>query len=94
MAPPAEAVDDALTVLAALVHAGTPVTVERLATALDWPPDRVAGALHDAEQHPDITGPVALLRTEPGAYTVDASLDRLTAAQRLALDRRITPSNA
>ncbi|MFG2503689.1 helix-turn-helix domain-containing protein [Streptomyces sp. NPDC048441] len=44
----AGAVDDALTVLAALWHAGAPLTEGRLATALNWPPDRVTAALHQA----------------------------------------------
>lgn len=44
-----EAMDDALTVLAALRHAGAPRTEDQLATALDWPRDRVADALHCAE---------------------------------------------
>jgi hypothetical protein len=49
-----------LTALAALIHASTPLTVDQLATALGWPPDRVTSALHDAERRPDITDPVAL----------------------------------
>jgi DNA-binding transcriptional regulator GbsR (MarR family) len=85
---PAEAaVGDALTVLAALVHAGAPLTVDELAAALDWPPDRVAGALHDAGQHPYVTDPVAPRRTATGAYTITAAPDRLTTTQREALDR-------
>lgn len=43
-----EAVDDALTVLAALRHAGAPLSERELATALGWPPERVAGALRHA----------------------------------------------
>jgi predicted transcriptional regulator len=83
--PTAAVFDDTLTVLAALVHAGMPRTADQLATALDWPPDRVTNALHDAEQHPDITDPVALRRTEPGTYTIRARPDRLTPTQREAL---------
>ncbi|MBC6470406.1 MarR family transcriptional regulator [Actinomadura alba] len=79
------AVGDALTVLAALVHAGAPLTVDGLATALGWPPGRVTGALDDAEQHPDITDPVALRRIPTGSYTVAARPDRLTTTQREAL---------
>jgi hypothetical protein len=56
------AVGDALTVLAAILRAGPPLTSERLATALSWPPERVAGALREAGS------------------------DRLTTAQRQALD--------
>jgi predicted transcriptional regulator len=83
--PTAAVFDDTLTVLAALVHAGMPRTPDQLATALDWPPDRVTNALRDAEQHPDITDPVALRRTEPGSYTIRARPDRLTPTQREAL---------
>jgi hypothetical protein len=83
--PTAAVFGDALTALAALVHAGTPRTVGELATALGWLPDRVTSALHDAERHPDITDPVALRHTESGAYTITARIDRLTAAQRAAL---------
>lgn len=79
------AVVDALTVLAALVHASAPLTVQQLATALGWSTDRVASALRDAEQHPDVTDPVALQRVAPGTFTITARLDRLTAAQRQAL---------
>jgi predicted transcriptional regulator len=39
---------DALTVLAALVYTGRPLTTDQLATGLDWPPERVADALRDA----------------------------------------------
>ncbi|MFC8126806.1 MarR family transcriptional regulator [Streptomyces sp. NPDC057302] len=41
-------VDDALTVLAALRHAGTPLTEDHLATALGWPLNRVTDALAHA----------------------------------------------
>ncbi|WP_437298064.1 helix-turn-helix domain-containing protein [Sorangium sp. So ce426] len=86
--PTGAAVGDALTVLAALVHASAPLTVQQLATALGWSTDRVASALRDAEQHPDVTDPVALQRVEPGSFTINARLDRLTAAQREALSAR------
>ena len=42
------AVDDALTVLAAVAHARVPLAPDRLATALGWPPDRVTTALREA----------------------------------------------
>ncbi|MEV8019745.1 MarR family transcriptional regulator [Streptomyces sp. NPDC086554] len=42
------AVDDALTVLAALLHSARPLTADQLAAALDWPPSRVAHALRQA----------------------------------------------
>jgi DNA-binding transcriptional ArsR family regulator len=41
-------VDDALTVLAALLHAGAPLASDQLATVLSWPPDRVTSALREA----------------------------------------------
>ncbi|WP_283136465.1 GbsR/MarR family transcriptional regulator [Rhizohabitans arisaemae] len=81
------ATDDALTVLAALVHAGTPLTPDRLSAALGWSPDRVAEALREAELHPSVTDPVTLGQTGAGAYTVVARPDRLTATQRQALGR-------
>lgn len=83
----AEAFADPLTVLAALVLVGAPRTADELATALGWPPDRVADALREAQRHPDVTDPVVLGRTDAGAYTVVAKPDRLTAAQREALGR-------
>ncbi|MGW4031221.1 MarR family transcriptional regulator [Streptomyces sp. NPDC004838] len=79
------AAEDALTLVAALAHAGTPLAVGPLAVALGWPVDRVHDALRDAERHPEITDPVALRRTASGAYTVTARPGRLTTAQRAAL---------
>ncbi|QEU89649.1 GbsR/MarR family transcriptional regulator [Streptomyces kanamyceticus] len=81
----AEVFADVLTVLAALVQVGGPLAVDRLAAALDWPRDRVADALRDAERHPDIAGPVALERVAPDTYAVVAAADRLTPEQRAAL---------
>lgn len=85
--PGETAVNDALTVLAALAHAGVPLTVDRLATALGWPPDHVADAVRVADEHPHIIDPVALRRTAPGTYTITARTERLTAAQRETLSR-------
>ncbi|GII63056.1 hypothetical protein Skr01_31410 [Sphaerisporangium krabiense] len=76
---------DALTVLAALVYAGRPLTVEDLAAALGWPRERAAAALDMAEHRPDVTGPLVLRRAGPGTYTVSPGEDRLSAAQRAAL---------
>ena len=84
----ADAFADALTVLAALVHAEAPLTAGQLATALDWSGERVAMALHDAERHPDIADPVALRRTAPDTFGVAARPERLSDAQRAALNRR------
>ncbi len=58
----------ALTVPAALLHASALLTVQQLATAPGWSTDRVASALRDAEQHPDVTDPVALQRVAPGTF--------------------------
>ncbi|WP_318836456.1 GbsR/MarR family transcriptional regulator [Actinomadura rudentiformis] len=84
--PDLAALNDAVTVFAALVHAKRPLTVEHLATALDWPADRVTKALDDAERHSGLADPVVLHRTESGAYTITAGPDRLSPAQRKALD--------
>jgi hypothetical protein len=80
------AAEDALTAVAALAHAATPLTVRQLADALEWPVRRVGGALEVAEQHPSITGPVAPCRSSDGAsYTVTAAPDRLSVRQRARL---------
>lgn len=82
------AIDDAWTILAALLHAGTPRTADQLATALNWPTTRVIEALDNTERHPDLAGPLTLTRTAD-AYSTAANPDRLTPAQRHAL--RSTP---
>ncbi|WP_437654815.1 hypothetical protein [Sorangium sp. So ce1182] len=64
------------TVLAALVLAGAPRTVQQPAAALGWPPARVTSALRDAERHPDVTAPVALRCIAAGTYAIAAWLDR------------------
>ncbi|MFG1960459.1 MarR family transcriptional regulator [Nonomuraea sp. NPDC049028] len=76
---------DALTVLAALVYAARPLTVDELVRALGLPVSRVADALAAIEEHSVIADPLALLRTEPGTYTVTTRSDRLSPAQRAAL---------
>jgi DNA-binding transcriptional ArsR family regulator len=53
-------VDDALTVLAAIVHASAPLDPDQLAAALGWPPDRVTAALREAR-------PDRLTATQPAA---------------------------
>ncbi|WP_369785696.1 helix-turn-helix domain-containing protein [Saccharomonospora xinjiangensis] len=77
--------DDVLTVLAALVHAGRPLTPETLARALGWPRDRVGGALDTIRNRPAVADPLALRVVEPGGYTVTACPDRLSPEQRDAL---------
>ncbi|WP_433608139.1 hypothetical protein ACQP2P_34645 [Dactylosporangium sp. CA-139114] len=77
---------DALSVLAALVHAGRPLTLPTLATALDWPRGRLAAALEAIRLHPAIADPLALQTVERQTYTITTRPDRLTQAQRQALE--------
>lgn len=87
--PPATAtLDDAMTVLTALLHASRPLTTGELATALAWPPARATTALRAAEDQPELCGPLTLHRTPSGAYLVTPQHNRLTPAQRTALARR------
>jgi len=75
---------NALTVIAALVHAGRPLTLDTLATALGWPRARAADALDTIRRQPAIADPLTL-RAAGSAYTLTARPDRLGAAQRRAL---------
>lgn len=79
------AAHDALIVLAALVHAGRPLTLDTLATALDWPRDRATAALNTIQHQPAIADPLALQAIGPETYTVTARPDRLSPAQRQTL---------
>lgn len=79
------AVYDALTVLAALVHVGRPLSLSALATALDWPRDRAAAALDAIERRPAIADPLAVRTVELETYTLTTRPDRLSPAQREAL---------
>ncbi|UGT57118.1 GbsR/MarR family transcriptional regulator [Nocardia asteroides] len=81
------AADDALTVLAALVHAGRPRTIDALSLALAWPRDRAVGALDLLERHPTLGDPLALVTTGAETFTVTTRPDRLSPAQRDALAR-------
>ncbi|MFD8097699.1 GbsR/MarR family transcriptional regulator [Streptomyces malaysiensis] len=76
---------DALTVLAALVHAGRPLTLGTLATALGWPEDRATAAVDTIRQKPAIADPLALKTIGPRTYTLTTRPDRLSPAQRKAL---------
>ncbi|WP_051852267.1 hypothetical protein [Streptomyces aureocirculatus] len=58
-----------------------------MAAALGWPEERVATALHDAEQHPDIADPLAVHRSAHGTYGVVVRAGRLSAAQCEVLNR-------
>ncbi|ACZ89180.1 helix-turn-helix domain-containing protein [Streptosporangium roseum] len=78
-------VRDALTVLAALVHAARPLTVDDLATALDWPVRRAADALDAISRRPILADPLAVERLGRGEYAVTPRPDRLSSAQRDAL---------
>jgi hypothetical protein len=80
------AVYDALTVLAALVHARRPLTLGTLATALDWPRDRAIAALDTIQRQPAIADPLALRTIGPETYIVTARPDRLSPAQCRALE--------
>jgi hypothetical protein len=84
--PAGAALNDARTLLAALLAAGQPMPGDRLAAALGWAPDRLAGALHDAELYADLTDPVALARPADGDCSAVVRADRLTATQRAALE--------
>lgn len=81
----AASVGDALTVLAALVHVGRPVSAVDLASALGWTSDRMSSALVDALERSAAADPVALRQTEEGTYYVIARPERLTTLQRSAL---------
>ncbi|MEV0235661.1 helix-turn-helix domain-containing protein [Nonomuraea sp. NPDC050786] len=81
-------VGDALTMIAALLHAARPLTPDQLATALDWPRERAVDALDVIEQRPVIADPFALHRTGHGTYAVTTRPDRLSPAQREALRAR------
>jgi DNA-binding transcriptional ArsR family regulator len=79
---------DALTLLAALVHACRPLTLTALATALDWPADRITAAFDVIREQPAIADPLALQAIGADAYTVTTRADRLNPAQRRALESR------
>ncbi|MBT2233593.1 helix-turn-helix domain-containing protein [Nonomuraea sp. NEAU-A123] len=78
-------VHDALTVLAALVYAARPLTVDELATALDWPIQRVADALDAISRRPILSDPLTVEQVGLGAYAITPRPDRLSSAQRDAL---------
>nr|WP_307825758.1 helix-turn-helix domain-containing protein [Sinosporangium siamense] len=81
------AADDAMTVLAALAHAGVPLSAGALARALGWGVDRVESALRVAGEHPGLGDPVALRRVGPEHYGLGPRTDRLSVFQREALGR-------
>lgn len=79
------AVYDALTVIAALVHAERPLVLGPLAAALGWPEERATAALDAIRRHPDIADPLAVRTVGRRTYGVTTRRDRLSAAQRGAL---------
>ncbi|SDK60867.1 MarR family protein [Nonomuraea jiangxiensis] len=79
------AVADALTVIAALVHAARPLTAGDLATALGWPVRRAAEALDVVGRRPILSDPLTLERLGRGTYAITPRPDRLSSAQREAL---------
>ncbi|WP_410574691.1 helix-turn-helix domain-containing protein [Amycolatopsis sp. cmx-4-61] len=84
----AEAVGyDALTVVAALVHAARPLTADELAAALGWPSERTAAALDALRRRPAVADPLAVHDAEAGTVTVTARPDRLSPAQLEAIRR-------
>ncbi|MFG1999103.1 helix-turn-helix domain-containing protein [Spirillospora sp. NPDC048911] len=85
-APTEDSLKDAVTVFAALLHAGRPLTSDQLATALDWPAARTTTALTDAERLAAVTDPLMVHRPTPTTYTVAAAPDALTPTQRQALE--------
>jgi len=76
---------DALTVVAALVHAGRPLTVDELTTALGWPCDRMDAALEALRRRPAIADPLELRGT--ATVSVTARPDRLSPVQREGIRR-------
>ncbi|MEV0720103.1 MarR family transcriptional regulator [Asanoa sp. NPDC050611] len=80
--PADAAVADVLTVTAALVQVGAPVSRAALAAGLGWAADRVGAALQDAVRRPDLTGPVTVRRIRGSRY---AAIARLSDEQRHAL---------
>ncbi|MFG2196707.1 hypothetical protein [Streptomyces sp. NPDC048639] len=81
----ATAVYDALTVVAAFVHADRPLSLGTLATALDWPEDRATAALDAIRRQPAIADPLTLRTVGPRTYTLTTRPDRLSPAQSKAL---------
>jgi hypothetical protein len=83
--PAEETVHDGLTVVAALVYAARPLTVDGLADALGWPRERVTAALGAVERRPNLADPLALEPVAPGRYALAPRPDRLSPAQRASL---------
>jgi Helix-turn-helix domain/MarR family len=78
---------DALTVLAALVHAGRPLPLGTLATALGWPRNRASAALDAIQAQPAIADPLSLRAIGSETYTLTTRPDRLSPEQCEALEK-------
>jgi hypothetical protein len=83
--PSFEVIDDAFTVLAALLHAMRPLTADALATALGWPLARVTDALTNATKYAEYTDPVVLHQPTSDTYTAIPTPTRLSPDQLAAL---------
>ena len=82
--PAFEVIDDAFTLLAALLHAARPLTADQLATALGWPPARITDALANATKYAEYSDPVVLDQLDD-TYRAIPNPARLTPAQLRAL---------
>ncbi|MEV0286402.1 MULTISPECIES: MarR family transcriptional regulator [unclassified Kribbella] len=83
--PAFEVIDDAFTVLAALLHATRPLTADELAGALGWPPERITEALVNATKYDEYTDPVVLDQPTADTYTAVPTPTRLSPEQLAAL---------
>jgi DNA-binding transcriptional regulator GbsR (MarR family) len=83
--PSFELIDDAFTVLAALLHATRPLTADELAAALDWPTARITDALANATKYAEYTDPVVLDQPTSDTYTAVPTPTRLTPGQLASL---------
>ncbi|WP_194895313.1 GbsR/MarR family transcriptional regulator [Catenulispora pinisilvae] len=81
------AVHDALTLVAALVHAARPMGVAGLADALGWSEARVLAAVEANRDQPAIADPLVLRDIGAQEYAVVARSDRLSPEQREAIEK-------
>lgn len=83
--PGFDVIDDAFTILAALLRAARPLTTHQLATALDWPVARITDALANATKYAEYCDPVVLDRPTADTYRAIPNSTRLTPTQLHAL---------
>jgi len=86
------AVGDAITVIAALGHTRRRMTSRQLSTALGWPTSRLEDAVRQLQRRPTLADPFTVHENSTG-YRLQARPDRLSAAQRAALDEPTTAMN-